>query len=197
MENISTLENSSSIVSVTLRENHLSKDGTYYGVVTRNKATFKNILSEIAEDNKGIDPYMLQYAAILIQKKILKLLEQGKAVNILDIGTLYISIKCKAKSTSDVPESGNFDIGFTPTSLAKDSLKNLSVDKVVIKDSSPEIYTLEDISLLAEEGVLTIGGCAKVTGAKLKIGTDELCGIYFAPCDENEEITVDESTWKN
>ncbi|QQA02216.1 DUF4469 domain-containing protein [Treponema peruense] len=27
------------------------------------------------------------------------------------------------------------------------------------------------------------------------MGTDELCGIYFAPCDENEEITVDESTW--
>ena len=78
IENISTLENSSSILSVTLHENHFTNDGTYYATVSRNRATFKNILSEIAEDNKGMDPYMLQFAAILIQKKILKMLEQGK-----------------------------------------------------------------------------------------------------------------------
>ena len=89
MENISTLENSSSILSVTLHENNFTKDGTYYATVSRNTATFKNILSEIAEDNKGMDPYMLQFAAILIQKKILKMLEQGKAVNVLDLGTMY------------------------------------------------------------------------------------------------------------
>ena len=60
MENISTLENSSSLVSITLKENKLKKDGTYYATVTRNKASFRNILSEIAEENKGIDPFILQ-----------------------------------------------------------------------------------------------------------------------------------------
>ena len=34
MENISTLENSSSLVSITLKENKLKKDGTYYATVT-------------------------------------------------------------------------------------------------------------------------------------------------------------------
>ncbi|MDE5775884.1 MAG: hypothetical protein K2H67_03275, partial [Treponemataceae bacterium] len=86
-ENISTLENSNSVLSVTLRENHFAKDGTYYATVSRNTASLKNILSEIAEDNAGIEPFMLQYAAILIQKKILKMLSQGKAVNVLDLGT--------------------------------------------------------------------------------------------------------------
>ena len=70
MENISTLENSSSILSVTLHENNFTKDGAYYATVSRNTTTFKNILSEIAEDNKGMDPYMLQFAAILIQWNI-------------------------------------------------------------------------------------------------------------------------------
>ena len=73
MENISALENSSAIVNVTLHENQLRKDGSFYGLVSKNKASFNNIISEIAEDNKGIDPHMLQYAAILIQKKILKM----------------------------------------------------------------------------------------------------------------------------
>ncbi len=40
MENISTLENSSSILSVTLHENNFTKDGSYYATVTRNTASF-------------------------------------------------------------------------------------------------------------------------------------------------------------
>ena len=43
-----------------------------------------------------MNPFMLQFAAILIQKKILKMLEQGKAVNVLDLGTMYIAMKCNA-----------------------------------------------------------------------------------------------------
>lgn len=58
-ENISTLENSSSVLSVTLRKNHLTKDGSYCATVSRNTASLKNVLSEIAEDNPGIDPFML------------------------------------------------------------------------------------------------------------------------------------------
>ena len=146
MENISTLENSSSILSVTLHENNFTKDGSYYATVSRNTATFKNILSEIAEDNKGMDPFMLQFAAILIQKKILKLLEQGKAVNVLDLGTMYIAMKCNAKGKSDVSESGNFYIKFTPTPLANEAIASLSVDKIVYADGSPEITRIEDLS---------------------------------------------------
>lgn len=68
IENLSTLENSNSVLSVTLYENHLKKDGSYYARVSRNTATFNNIISEIAEENKGLDPHLLQYSAILIQK---------------------------------------------------------------------------------------------------------------------------------
>ncbi len=194
MENISTLENSSSILSVTLHENNFTKDGTYYATVTRNTATFKNILSEIAEDNKGMDPFMLQFATILIQKKILKMLEQGKAVNVLDLGTMYIAMKCNAKGKSDVSESGNFYIKFTPTELANSALSSLSVDKVVYADGSPEITEVTDLSSGSSEGSLSKGKPCRISGSRLKIGGNE-SGIWFAPADADGRTNADESTW--
>ena len=194
IENISTLENSSSILSVTLHENNFTKDGTYYATVSRNTATFKNILSEIAEDNKGMDPFMLQFAAILIQKKILKLLEQGKAVNVLDLGTMYIAMKCNAKGKSDVSESGNFYIKFTPTPLANEAIASLSVDKIVYADGSPEITRIEDLSDVESKNTLTKGKPCRITGSRLKLG-GENWGIYFAPVDSEGNLNYDESSW--
>ncbi len=194
IENISTLENSSSILSVTLHENNFTKDGTYYATVSRNTATFKNILSEIAEDNKGMDPFMLQFAAILIQKKILKMLEQGKAVNVLDLGTMYIAMKCNAKGKSDVSESGNFYIKFTPTSIANEAISSLSVDKIVYADGSPEITTITDLANPASQGFLTKGNPCRITGSRLKLGGEEW-GIYFAPVDSEGKMNTEESFW--
>ena len=194
IENISTLENSSSILSVTLHENNFTKDGTYYATVSRNTATFKNILSEIAEDNKGMDPFMLQFAAILIQKKILKMLEHGKAVNLLDLGTMYIAMKCNAKGKSDVSESGNFYIKFTPTALANKAISSLSVDKIVYADGSPEIDSVTDLSDTNAKNSLTIGKPCRIIGSRLKLGGDG-CGIFFASIDSDGRISTDESSW--
>lgn len=194
MENISTLENSSSVLSVTLRENNFTKDGSYYATVSRNTASFNNILSEILEDNKGMDPYMLQFAAILMQKKILKFLEQGKAVNVLDLGTMYIAMKCNAKSKSEVPESGNFYIKFKPSSLSNEALSTLSVDKIVYADINPEITSITDLSASSEKGILIKGKPCRISGSRLKIG-GENSGIYFAPVDSAEKINDDESSW--
>ena len=193
IENISTLENSSSILSVTLRENNFAKDGSYYATVSRNTASFKNILSEIAEDNKGVDPYMLQFAAILIQKKILKMLEQGKAVNVLDLGTLYIAMRCKARGKSEVSESGKFHVRFTPTELANRALASLSVDKVVYADGSPEITGVTDLSN-NEQNSVTPGQPCRITGGRLKVG-GENAGIWFIPMTPEGKQSDDEGKW--
>lgn len=193
-EHISTLENSSSILSVTLHENKFTNDGTYYATVSRNTATFKNILSEIAEDNKGMDPFMLQFAAILIQKKILKMLEQGKAVNVLDLGTMYIAMKCNAKGKSDVTGNGNFYIKFTPSALANEAISSLGVDKIVYADGSPEITVTTDLSTGKEDGTLSAGKPCRIRGGRLKIGGDG-SGLFFAPVDSDGKMNTDESTW--
>ena len=194
IENISKLENSSSILSVTLHENNFTKDGSYYATVSRNTATFKNILSEIAEDNKGMDPFMLQFAAILIQKKILKMLEQGKAVNILDLGTMYIAMRCNAKGRKDVAENGHFCIKFRPTDLVNNAISSLSVDKIVYADGRPEISTITDLSDTEVKGFLTAGKPCRLTGSRLKLGGDGW-GIWFAPVDSKGKMNSDESSW--
>ncbi len=194
IENISTLENSNSTLSVTLHQNHLKKDGTYYARVTRNTATFKNIISEIAEENKGLDPHLLQYSAILIQKKILKMLEQGKAVNILDLGTMYIAMKCNAKGKSDVSNNGKFCIKFSPTQIAQDTVNSLNVDKVVYVENAPEITTITDLSTNQTDESLTKGKPAAIYGSKLKLSNSG-SGIFFAEIDENGVYSNDESSW--
>ncbi len=178
---------------MTLRENCFAKDGTYYAIVSRNTASFKNILSEIAEDNVGIEPFMLQYAAILIQKKMLKMLSQGKAVNVFDLGTLYIAMKCRVKGKSEVPDSGNFYIKFKPSAIADEALSVLNVDKIVFADGRPEITEVSDI-VTGTESVLDVSNPVRIKGARLKLG-DSGSGILFAPVHENGKINADESTW--
>ena len=194
IENLSTLENSNSVLSVTLYENHLKKDGSYYARVSRNTATFNNIISEIAEENKGLDPHLLQYSAILIQKKILKLLEQGKAVNILDLGTMYIAMKCNAKGKNDVSGKENFHIRFSPTQIAQDAIQSLKVDKVVYAENSPEIIEIIDLSTGENDGKITKGKPIALMGSKLKLSETD-SGVYFAPVDENGNYSFDENTW--
>lgn len=194
MENISQLENSKAALSVMLRKNYFAKDGTYYTTVSRNKATFKNILAEVAEDNKGLDPFVLQMAAIFLQKKIIKLLSEGKAVNVLDLGTMYIAMKCKAKGKSDVPESGKFYIKFSPTKLVNDAVSKISVDKIVFPDGTPEINEVIDVSTGSDKNTLTSGKPCIVEGGQLKIG-GEGSGIWFAPVEPDGTYNQDESTW--
>lgn len=199
IENISTLENSNATLSVTLYQNHLKKDGSYFARVSRNTATFNNVISEIAEENKGLDPHLLQYSAILIQKKILKMLEQGKAVNILDLGTMYIAMKCSAKGKNDVSNNGKFCIKFSPTQIAQDTVNSLNVDKVVYVDNNPEITTITDLSTGKTDQTISKGKPVAIFGSKLKLGSSG-SGIYFAPtteptADSELSFDLDESTW--
>ena len=193
-ENLSTLENANSSISVKLHQNYLKKDGTYYVRVDRHNVKFNNIISELAEENKAIDPHLLQYAAILIQKKILKLIQQGKAVNVLDLGTLYITMKCNAKDKKDVHGKGIFGVKFAPTQLTLDSVSLLDVGSVIYADPNVYITDVVDLYTNKENTTLTKEKPAKITGSKLKLGSKE-SGIYFAPIDSTEEINSDESTW--
>lgn len=137
---------------------------------------------------------MLQFAAILIQKKILKMLEQGKAVNVLDLGTMYIALKCNAKGKSDDSESGKFYIKFSPTPLANEAISSLSVDKIVYADGRPEITTITDLSDTESEGSITTTKPCRLTGSRLKLGGGDW-GIYFAPVDSEGKMSTDETTW--
>ena len=113
-------------------------------------------------------------------------------MNILDLGTMYIAMEVSAKSKTEVPQNGKFKVRFSPTKLTSSSLQKLSIDKIVYNDKSPEIDSVTDIST-EEENVLSLGAPAKITGANLKLGSEE-SGIYFAAISSDEKLE-DSSTW--
>lgn len=127
------------------------------------------------------------------------MLEQRKAVNILDLGTMYIAMKCSAKGKNDVSNNGKFCIKFSPTQIAQDTVNSLNVDKVVYVDNNPEITTITDLSTGKTDQTISKGKPVAIFGSKLKLGSSG-SGIYFAPATAptaDGEISYDlnESTW--
>jgi len=180
----STFNKSDNVLSVSLISSNFTKNGEMIGKVSRNTATLENMISDIIDENRGIDPYMINHSAILLQQQIIKNLKAGKAVNVLDLGILYIGIKGTIKGkTPDEAVISDFDIRFTPSSLAQDTVKDLQVDKFVLSDSNPHISSVIN-GLSKQANILTPNILCCITGSRLKLGGDTY-SISLVPLDED------------
>lgn len=189
-------KNADSILSVTLRKNQFSTDeNSFIGRVTRNTVTLENLIASISEKNAGVSPYMIQHAANLLGNEMLKACQNGNAVDVLGLGTMYISVS--GTVTGENPGESSipgFKICFTPSATAQKAVDSLKVDKVVIADSSPAFDKIINTFNQNEERILIKGKGVKITGSRLKIfGEDS--GIWFAPLDEDGNLSKDESLW--
>ena len=193
---ISTFKNADSILSVTLRKNQFStEENSFIGRVTRNTVTLENLIASISEKNAGVSPYMIQHVANLLGDEMLSACQNAKAVDVLGLGTLYISVaggvSGENPGESSIP---GFKLNFTPSGRAQEAVDSLKVDKVVIADSSPVIDRIINTFNQNEERKLLKGKSVKMTGARLKIlGSDS--GIWFAPLDADGNVNKDEESW--
>lgn len=194
MNDILNLEKSSTPVDVTLHKNSLTNDESYFGVVEKNKVTFNNIIAEIAKNNKGIDPHLVQYAGIIIQKEIIKMLKQGKTVNLLDLVTICPKINCNVKNKNEVKSKSKMTIKVSPTKFVKESVSSINVKNVVYHDPNPEIEQIIDLSTKKFVSKLKNESLLKITGRKLKLGKNN-SGIYFVKVDNNGRFLEKESNW--
>lgn len=191
-----TFKNADSILSVTLRKNQFSTDGkSFIGRVTRNTVTLENLIASIADKNEGVSPYMIQHVAYLLGKEMMKACQNGNAVEVLGMGTMYIavagSVTGENPGESSIP---GFKLCFTPSAQAQESVDSLKVDKVIIADSNPVIDKIINTFNQNEDCILMKGKAVRILGSKLKIsGKDS--GIWFAPLEEDESLCKDESKW--
>ncbi len=186
---LSSFDKSNSLLSVTLCKSALTKDGEHYARVTRNTVTLENMIANINNENRGLDPYLIQHAATLLQQQILKELSVGNSVNILDLGTLYIAIKGTIKGNKpDAADFPDFIAKFTPSALTNEAVSKLVVDKIVFADNTPQISVITDLWTNQENSVISQGKTCKITGNHLKLGGDQY-SISFVRCDKdgNEE----------
>lgn len=187
----SSFNKSDNVLSVTLYSTGFSKNGEMIGKVTRNTVTLENMIADIIDENRGMDPYMVQHSAILLQQQIIKMLQQGKCVNVLDLGTLYIGIKgCVKGKNPDSSAIPDFAIRFTPSPLTNETIKSLQVDKVVIANSTPQINIITN-TWNNQEDCVSPGKICRISGNRLKLGGDSY-SLSFIPlaADGTESDTL-------
>ena len=191
-----TFKNADSILSVTLRKNQFStEENSFIGRVTRNTVTLENLIASISEKNAGVSPYMIQHVANLLGDEMLTACQNAKAVDVLGLGTMYISvagsISGENPGESSIP---GFKLNFTPSTRAQEAVDSLKVDKVIIADSSPTIDRIINTFNQNEESNLLKGKGVRITGTKLKVMGED-AGIWFAPLDGEGNVSKDETTW--
>lgn len=183
------------IRSVSIKEQQVFNTGkTVYTVhVTRNTVTIDNIIDAICQKRPECRHYVLKQFAADLQEEILANLASGNAVDLLDLGCLYLAAGALKNRPADVNDIGELTVKFTASSMTNEAVKDIAIDKMVVADSSPVISTVECLGAKAE-GTLEVGKVARLSGAQLKLGS-EGSFVAFAPMDESGAVVLDESKW--
>lgn len=177
-------------VNVTLRESNLTGENgksTLYGAVRHRKVTVKSILKEMEENHASIaSKELLFYLAEELSVRMMSKLRHGYAVELLDFGTVFPTMKGSIKKTDTPSEiASHFDVGFTPSKEAREAVKSLKVANVLDVGEQHEIYSVREL-LVAETplNVIKIGRMAQIKGKSIKMGGD-VFGLYAAKVSEN------------
>ena len=184
-------------VAVKLSNNSFD-DSTYFVRVPRDKVTLDNIVSEITSGYPSIDPYVIVHSANLLREQILKFLTQGKAVDILELGTMYLSPEgTVTRDNPQVSDLPTINLKFTPSSSAKEAISGITANSFMISDSSPQISVVTDLYRMQADGCVTPGQMVRITGGNLKVDAESVAsnGIWFAPALSTGEPDPDTSTW--
>lgn len=180
--------------TLTMYKNPFKNGRKYYARFDRDTITMEQVIARIQKRELGTNALMVQHITGLIKAEILEALSRGEAVNVLDLGTLFITADASAESgnTADLTVAG-FSAGFTPSALTNSTLKSLSVRKVTISDNSPSIEQLFDTYTEEVCDEFPAGTRVRVAGSHLKLG-GETHGLYLCPSDGGG-IQDDETQW--
>ncbi len=184
-------------VNVTIHKNHLKDDDSTYAKVKRNTAGMNNVIATILKNSTLLDKATLVAAQMLFKEAILELLQQGIAVSVFELGTLYPcaqgNIENSNPSVLDVP---TLSLGFTPSITALEAVKKTDISMAQMEDTQPVINQIEDLSTHKTDFTITKGKPVRITGRRLKIaGEDDKAGLFFAPQQADGSIKKDESDW--
>lgn len=117
-----------SAVSVFLTASAFDED-TYVVRVARNAVNLDNIVSDIIANYPSLDPYVINHAVELVKDQIIKYLKEGRAVDVLELGTLYPAAKgTVSRANPQVSSLPDLTLRFKPS---KQALSALSAVKPV------------------------------------------------------------------
>lgn len=180
---------------ITLYANRLSNGSNFYGKFERNTIDTNTLIARIQKRKAGTNELALQQTAGFLKEEILEALSRGESVNVLDLGTMYPSIKGRYNGTTfDSGEKQLFTAKFTPSQIANSALSKIGIKEISVADTSPVITSVINVITGNADGILNKGKSVHIKGERLKIG-GEKGGIFLCPLNENKEPVQDESVW--
>jgi len=170
----------------------------FFGRFERDVLSMENLISRIQEKNPGADEIIIQTALSYLKREILTALKEGKAVNLLDLGELYIGA-CGSVASDSASEISDIalSVKFSASQVLRDSIANVSISNVVFYNTAPAISRIFNWFTGEETNTLTAGKNVILEGKRLKLGSAANSGLYLAPADEKGEISDDETLWLN
>ena len=181
---------------IVLYENHLlnGNDG-YYGRFERRTIDTNTLIARIQQRKAGTNELAVQQIAGFLKEEVLQALRSGEAVNVLDLGTLYLMPNGKFEDASFIAdEKQPLTAKFTPSRLTQQAAAEVGVNDVVMSNTTAVITSVTDQYTGSTGGVLTAGKTVLITGKRLKLGGDG-SGIFLCPLDEKQQPAADESRW--
>lgn len=169
----------------------------FYGRFERDILSMENLVSRIQEKNPGADEIIINTGISYIKREILAALKEGKAVNLLDLGELYIAATGSTASDSKTDISDlNLTVKFSASQILRDSIANVSIRNIMFSNTAPAISKIFNWFTGEESTTLTSGKNVILEGKRLKLGAED-SGLFLAPVDEKGEVSDEESAWIN
>lgn len=113
---------------LVVHKNSLTSDESSYARVERHTVDIEHIVASSDERDTGVSKYTLLHCAYLIKDLVFENISQGNAVNVLDLGTLYLkssgSIHSENPVVADIPE---ISVAFTPSKEACEAASKVKV----------------------------------------------------------------------
>lgn len=158
----------------------------------------ENLVNRIQVKNPGTDEIIINTGISYLKREILAALKEGKAVNLLDLGELYIAATGSTASDSKTDISDlSLAVKFSASQVLRESIANVSIGKIMLSDTAPAINKIFNWFTGEESSTLTAGKNVILEGKRLKLGADKNSGLFLAPADEKGEISDDETLWLN
>ena len=188
-------------VDVTIQTSNLkngNEKSRAYGSVSYRKVTVRQILEEMEEDHSSLaSKELLFYAAQELSRRMMDKFSQGCAVELLDFGTLFPTMKGSIREGDTAAAiAKHFDVGFTPSKESRDALKNLTVRRVLSVPKQHYIESVSDVLQKEASKAIPLNAMVRMTGKAIKLGGPAY-GLYAAPVSRNWNGTQlpDRSLW--
>ncbi len=154
--------------TVTLVANPFGKGGKYYARFDRTTVNIDHLIARIQKKEVGTNAIMAKHFASLFKAEILEALARGEAVNVLDLGTLYIKANCViAGSSPETVVTEGFQVKFTSSKRLNDAVAKIGIKKIVTADSGPVIGNMTDLYTGRTGTLFTAGKSVRIEGMRI------------------------------